>query len=60
MTDKKNEREGIVDLGEIIDYTKSLEENQKIYREKYKEVHGVYPSWIQDPESKSEMPADLT
>jgi hypothetical protein len=41
----KNKKEIIgLDLVDYVpDYTKSLEENTKIYRQKYFEVYGEYP-----------------
>lgn len=40
------------------DYTKSLEENKAIYRQRFFEVYGVYPEDLEDeklPEDKKEQ-----
>jgi hypothetical protein len=49
----KNKKEIIgLDLVDYVpDYTKSLEENTKIYRQKYFEAYGEYPP---EPENKKQ------
>lgn len=44
MKDKK-EIIGLDLVGYVPDFTKSLEENDKIHRQKYFEVYGEYPPW---------------
>ena len=47
MKDKK-EIIGLDLLDYVPDYTKSLEENNKIYRQKHFEVYGEYPPELKD------------
>ncbi len=47
MKDKK-EIIGLDLVNYVPDYTKSLEENNKIYRQKYFEAYGEYPPELKD------------
>jgi hypothetical protein len=44
----ENEIEGFDLVDSMPDYSKSIEENKKIFAEKYKKVYGVYPEGYEE------------
>lgn len=47
-------------VDESVDFSKSLEENNKLYRERYKKVYGEYPpNFKQLREEYKDSPEDL-